>query len=51
MVLNSFYDQRPCVRWETINASGQFSTNLGPNLQVQSHHGVFLSLYAFMDDF
>ncbi|KAG1347591.1 hypothetical protein COCNU_06G014200 [Cocos nucifera] len=37
MVLNSFQDPHPRVRWAAINAIGQLSTDLGPDLQVQYH--------------
>ncbi|CAI8618633.1 unnamed protein product [Vicia faba] len=51
MVLNSFPDQHPRVRWAAINAIGQLSTDLGPDLQVQYHQGVLPALAAAMDDF
>lgn len=51
MVLNSFPDQHPRVRWAAINAIGQLSTDLGPDLQVQYHQGVMPALAAAMDDF
>lgn len=34
MVLNSFQDPHPRVRWAVINAIGQLATDLGPYLQV-----------------
>ncbi|XP_056695290.1 protein FAR1-RELATED SEQUENCE 6-like [Spinacia oleracea] len=37
MVLGSFQDPHPRVRWEAINAIGQLSTDLGPDLQLQYH--------------
>ncbi|XLS98251.1 hypothetical protein HN51_040986, partial [Arachis hypogaea] len=40
MVLNSFNDQHPRVRWAAINAIGQLSIDLGPDLQIQYHQGV-----------
>ncbi|RYQ86900.1 hypothetical protein Ahy_B10g106510 isoform B [Arachis hypogaea] len=51
MVLNSFNDQHPRVRWAAINAIGQLSTDLGPDLQIQYHQGVLPALAAAMDDF
>lgn len=51
MVLNSFQDSHPRVRWAAINAIGQLSTDLGPDLQVQHHSRVLPALAAAMDDF
>ncbi|KAF8395944.1 hypothetical protein HHK36_019900 [Tetracentron sinense] len=51
MVLNSFQDPHPRVRWAAINAIGQLSTDLGPELQVQYHQQVLPALAAAMDDF
>ncbi|KAK7247138.1 hypothetical protein RIF29_42015 [Crotalaria pallida] len=51
MVLNSFPDQHPRVRWAAINAIGQLSTDLGPDLQIQYHQGVLPALAGAMDDF
>ncbi|KAA8549670.1 hypothetical protein F0562_001312 [Nyssa sinensis] len=51
MVLNSFQDPHPRVRWAAINAIGQLSTDLGPDLQVQYHQRVLPALAAAMDDF
>ncbi|RDX86579.1 Importin-5, partial [Mucuna pruriens] len=51
MVLNSFPDQHPRVRWAAINAIGQLSTDLGPDLQVKYHQGVLPALASAMDDF
>ncbi|CAK9182059.1 unnamed protein product, partial [Ilex paraguariensis] len=51
MVLNSFQDPHPRVRWAAVNAIGQLSTDLGPDLQVQYHHRVLPALAAAMDDF
>ncbi|CAI9108164.1 OLC1v1007707C1 [Oldenlandia corymbosa var. corymbosa] len=51
MVLNSFQDPHPRVRWAAINAIGQLSTDLGPDLQVQFHNRVLPALAASMDDF
>ncbi|KAG2671458.1 hypothetical protein I3760_14G137000 [Carya illinoinensis] len=51
MVLNSFQDPHPRVRWAAINAIGQLSTDLGPDLQVQYHAQVLPALAAAMDDF
>ncbi|XP_057982849.1 uncharacterized protein LOC131167857 [Malania oleifera] len=51
MVLNSFQDPHPRVRWAAINAIGQLSTDLGPDLQVQYHHLVLPALAGAMDDF
>ncbi|KAK6772665.1 hypothetical protein RDI58_027903 [Solanum bulbocastanum] len=51
MVLNSFQDRHPRVRWAAINAIGQLSTDLGPDLQVQYHNRVLPTLATAMDDF
>ena len=51
MILNSFKDDHPRVRWAAINAIGQLSTDLGPDLQVQHHHVVLPALVGAMDDF
>ncbi|KAG5517746.1 hypothetical protein RHGRI_038206 [Rhododendron griersonianum] len=44
-------DPHPRVRWAAINAIGQLSTDLGPDLQVQYHQRVLPALAAAMDDF
>ncbi|RVW50297.1 Importin-5 [Vitis vinifera] len=41
----------PRVRWAAINAIGQLSTDMGPDLQVQYHQRVLPALAASMDDF
>ncbi|XP_040372293.1 importin-5 isoform X1 [Rosa chinensis] len=51
MVLNSFQDPHPRVRWAAINAVGQLSTDLGPNLQEKYHQRVLPALAGAMDDF
>ncbi|XWS57867.1 hypothetical protein CRYUN_Cryun09bG0210100 [Craigia yunnanensis] len=51
MVLNSFQDAHPRVRWAAINAIGQLSTDLGPELQTQYHQKVLPALAGAMDDF
>lgn len=51
MVLNSFQDPHPRVRWAAINAIGQLSTDLGPELQVKYHQRLLPALAAAMDDF
>ncbi|XP_034711041.1 importin-5-like isoform X2 [Vitis riparia] len=51
MVLNTFPNPHPRVRWAAINAIGQLSTDMGPDLQVQYHHRVLPALAASMDDF
>ncbi|TKY62898.1 Importin-5 protein [Spatholobus suberectus] len=51
MILNSFRDPHPRVRWAAINAIGQLSTDLGPDLQVKYHHLVLPALAGAMDDF
>lgn len=51
MVLKSFQDPHPRVRWAAINAIGQLSTDLGPELQEQYHHLVLPALASTMDDF
>lgn len=51
MVLKSFQDPHPRVRWAAINAIGQLSTDLGPDLQQQYHQQVLPALVGAMDDF
>ncbi|KAF8035391.1 hypothetical protein BT93_C1424 [Corymbia citriodora subsp. variegata] len=51
MVLTSFQDPHPRVRWAAINAIGQLSTDLGPDLQEQYHQQVLPALAGSMDDF
>lgn len=51
MVLNSFQHPHPRVRWAAINAIGQLSTDLGPDLQVKYHQLVLPALASAMDDF
>ncbi|KAH0707960.1 hypothetical protein KY290_011992 [Solanum tuberosum] len=51
MVLNSFQDPHPRARWAAINAIGQLSTDLGPDLQVQYHNRVLPALATAMDNF
>ncbi|CAA7395378.1 unnamed protein product [Spirodela intermedia] len=51
MVLSCFQDPHPRVRWAAINAIGQLSTDLGPDLQVQYHQRVLPALASAMDDF
>ncbi|XP_042385378.1 importin-5-like [Zingiber officinale] len=51
MVLCSFQDPHPRVRWAAINAIGQLSTDLGPDLQTQYHQRVLPALASAMDDF
>ena len=51
MVFNSFQDPHPRARWAAINAIGQLSTDLGPDLQTQYHHRVLPALALAMDDF
>ncbi|XP_057539019.1 uncharacterized protein LOC130817373 [Amaranthus tricolor] len=51
MVLNSFQDPHPRVRWAAINAIGQLSTDLGPDLQTQYHQSVLPALAGAMEDF
>ncbi|KAD7478233.1 hypothetical protein R6Q59_007682 [Mikania micrantha] len=50
MVLNSFHDPHPRARWAAINAIGQLSTDLGPDLQTKYHHLVLPALASAMDD-
>ncbi|CAI7740685.1 unnamed protein product [Closterium sp. NIES-54] len=50
MVLAAFNDPNPRVRWAAINAVGQLSTDLGPDLQQQYHARVLPALIAAMDD-
>ncbi|KAK9059359.1 hypothetical protein SSX86_021979 [Deinandra increscens subsp. villosa] len=51
MVLNSFQDPHPRARWAAINAVGQLSTDLGPELQNKYHHLVLPALASAMDDY
>ncbi|KAL6347227.1 hypothetical protein AAG906_013539 [Vitis piasezkii] len=51
MVLNTFPNPHPRVRWATINAIGQLSIDMGLDLQVQYHQRVLPTLAASMDDF
>ena len=51
MILNSFRDSHPRVRWAAINAIGQLSTDLGPDLQQNYHQQVLPALVNAMDDF
>ncbi|XP_071735518.1 uncharacterized protein [Rutidosis leptorrhynchoides] len=51
MILNSFQDPHPRARWAAINAIGQLSTDLGPDLQNQYHNLVLPALASAMDDF
>jgi HEAT repeat len=51
MVLNSFRDPHPRVRWAAINTIGQLSTDLGPVLQQEHHQRVLPALVGAMDDF
>ncbi|XP_064967716.1 uncharacterized protein LOC103986945 [Musa acuminata AAA Group] len=51
MALNSFQHPHPRVRWAAVNAVGQLSTDLGPDLQVQYHQRVLPALASAMDDF
>lgn len=51
MILNSFQDSHARVRWAAINAIGQLSTDLGPDLQQGYHQQVLPALINAMDDF
>ncbi|CAN8300728.1 unnamed protein product [Cochlearia groenlandica] len=51
MILSQFQSSHPRVRWAAINAFGQLSTDLGPDLQNQHHQRVLPALAAAMDDF
>jgi HEAT repeat protein len=51
MVLNLFQDPHPRVRWAAINAIGQMSTDLGPDLQEQYHQRILPSIVRAMDDY
>ncbi|KAL6506577.1 hypothetical protein OROGR_024758 [Orobanche gracilis] len=50
MILTSVQHPHPRVRWAAINAIGQLSTDLGPDLQVQYHQLALPALVAAMDD-
>ncbi|KAI4981364.1 hypothetical protein ZWY2020_021849 [Hordeum vulgare] len=51
MILNGIQHPHPRVRSAAINAIGQLSTDLGPDLQVQYHQKVLSALGNAMDDF
>ncbi|PWA85841.1 importin subunit beta-3 [Artemisia annua] len=51
MVLNSFHDPHPRVRWAAIDAIEELSIYLGPHLQLQYHARVLPALASAMDDF
>jgi hypothetical protein len=51
MILNGFQNPHPRVHWAAINAIGQLSTDLGPDLQVHYHQKVLPALANAMDDF
>ncbi|KAH7296218.1 hypothetical protein KP509_26G014000 [Ceratopteris richardii] len=51
MVLNCFRDTHARVKWAAINAIGQLSTDLGPDLQEQYHQNILQALVMAMDDF
>ncbi|XP_016499566.1 uncharacterized protein LOC107818124 isoform X3 [Nicotiana tabacum] len=51
MVLHSFRDPHPRVRWAAINAICYLSTDFCPDLQEQYHNQVLPALAAAMDDF
>ncbi|XP_019093862.1 PREDICTED: importin-5 [Camelina sativa] len=51
MVLNSFQHPHPRVRWAAINAIGQLSTDVGPELQTKYNQSVLPALVGAMDDF
>jgi importin-5 len=51
MILNGFQNPHARVRWAAINAIGQLSTDLGPDLQVNYHQKVLPALANAMDDF
>ncbi|ESQ41994.1 hypothetical protein EUTSA_v10012502mg [Eutrema salsugineum] len=51
MVLSQFQSPHARVRWAAINAIGQLSTDLGPDLQNQHHQRVLPALATAMDDF
>ncbi|XP_019224625.1 PREDICTED: importin-5-like [Nicotiana attenuata] len=50
MVLHSFQDPNPRVRWAAINAIYQLSTDFCPDLQEQYHNQLLPALAAAMDD-
>lgn len=50
-IQNSFQDSPARVRWAAINAIGQLSTDLGPDLQQDYHQQVLPALINAMDDF
>lgn len=51
MILSGFQHPHPRVRWAAINAIGQLSTDLGPDLQTHYHQKVLPALANAMDDF
>lgn len=51
MILPSFGDPHPRVRWAAANAAGQLATDFGPKLQ-KAYHATLLPRYnALLDDF
>ncbi|KAL9255453.1 Importin-5-like protein [Drosera capensis] len=51
MVLNSFHDPHPRVRWAAINVIRKLSMDLGPDLQMQFLSSVLPVLASAMDDY
>ncbi len=50
MILPSFGDAHPRVRWAACNTAGQMSTDFGPTLQKKFHDKILPSLISLMDD-
>jgi len=50
LILGAFADPSPRVRWAAINAVGQLSTDLGPQLQELYHAQIMPALINAMDD-
>ncbi|XP_057529235.1 uncharacterized protein LOC130807875 isoform X3 [Amaranthus tricolor] len=51
IVLKSFQDPHPRVRWAAITAIGALCTDFGPGLQMQYHQHILPALAGAMDDF
>ncbi|CAO2829312.1 unnamed protein product [Amaranthus hypochondriacus] len=51
IVLKSFQDPHPRVRWAAITAIGALCTDFGPGFQMQYHQHILPALADVMDDF
>ena len=50
LLLGSFNDPHPRVRWAAINAVGQLATDLAPELEQQHHATLVPALINCMND-